>query len=186
VYKLFVGSCLNESNNDFEEDIIDKLCLMYSCSSEMCRTIYFEHLKKELFKRFMLNENLLNETNCCETIREINRQYDEIVLTNCIIDERIFLENKIQLNDLLKELNENRYSKSLENRTPVTADQHLKFVDQQSNLTLTPISQANHLIIILNSIIKQQELKPSKTLIQLIGQQTFLGLFFARINHLEG
>ncbi|CAF1298359.1 unnamed protein product, partial [Rotaria sp. Silwood1] len=33
-------------------------------------------------------------------IRDINRQYDEIVLTNCIIDERTFLENKFQLNDL--------------------------------------------------------------------------------------
>jgi hypothetical protein len=151
----------------------------------MCRTIYFEHLTNELFNRFVNSEELLNEKNCFETIRDINRFYDEIVLTNCIIDERIFLENKIQLNDFLKELNENRYSKSIDNRTPLTANQHFTNIHQQSNFNLTPISQANHLINILYQIIGQQQLKPSNSLIQIIGQQTFLDDLIQRLNEWE-
>ncbi len=151
---------------------------MYSCSSSMTRVIYCEHLKNGLFKRFNNNDDLLNDLNYFETIRIINNEYDEIVLTNCIIDERIFLENKSQLNDLLNSLNENRNCKSLENRTPLTADQHLRFIQDEYHLNLTPISQANQLIRILYSIIQQQQSKPTNNLIQIIGQQPFLGLFF--------
>ncbi|CAF1532567.1 unnamed protein product, partial [Rotaria sp. Silwood1] len=64
----------------------------------MCRSIIEQHLKNDLFKRLdKKKENFLNEFNYFETIRDINRQYDEIVLTNYIIDERIFLENKSQI-----------------------------------------------------------------------------------------
>ena len=177
---MYEGSCLNElSLND--ETIIDTLCEIYSCSSEMCRSIYDQHLKNELFKRFNKSEDLLNENNYIETIRDINRQYDEIVLTNCIIDERIFLESKLQLNDVLNTLNENRTCKSYEDRTPLTADQHLTIIDSQSsgfNQNLTPISQANQLIKLLNSIVGQQQTKPTNNLQSIIGQQTFIGWTF--------
>ncbi|CAF1320816.1 unnamed protein product [Rotaria sp. Silwood1] len=88
--------CLNDlCSND--GSIIDKLCMMYCCSSNTCRSIIEQHLKNDLFKRLdKKKENFLNEFNYLETIRDINRQYDEIVLTNCIIDERIFLGNKFQ------------------------------------------------------------------------------------------
>ncbi|CAF1369439.1 unnamed protein product [Rotaria sp. Silwood1] len=100
--------------------------MMYCCSSDMCRSIIEQHLKNDLFKRFdKKKEDFLYEFNYLETIRDINRQYDEIVLTNCIIDERIFLENKFQLNDLCNSLNEYRYSKSSQNLTSLTANQHI-------------------------------------------------------------
>ncbi|CAF1541122.1 unnamed protein product [Rotaria sp. Silwood1] len=98
-------------------------------------------------------EDFLNEFNYLETIRDINRQYDEIVLTNCIIDERIFLENKFQLNDLCNSLNENQYSKSSQN-------QHITSNDYQTvsfNQYLTSISQTNPLIKLLYSIVQQQQ-----------------------------
>ncbi|CAF1485084.1 unnamed protein product [Rotaria sp. Silwood1] len=87
--------------------------MMYCCSSDMCRLIIEQHLKNDLFKRLdKKKEDFLNEFNYLETIRDINRQYDEIVLTNCIIDERTSLENKSQLNDLydlVERLNECEY-----------------------------------------------------------------------------
>ncbi|CAF1479082.1 unnamed protein product [Rotaria sp. Silwood1] len=95
-----------------------------------------------------------------KTIRDINRQYDEIVLTNSIIDERIFLENKFQLNDLCNSLNEYRYSKSSQNLTPLTANQHITSNDYQTisfNQYLTSIYQANLLIKLLYSIVQQQQ-----------------------------
>ncbi|CAF1459978.1 unnamed protein product [Rotaria sp. Silwood1] len=101
-------------------------------------------------------EDFLNEFNYLETIRDINRQYDEIVLTNCIIDERFFLENKFQLNDL--------------------SNQHITSNDYQTisfNQYLTFISQANQLIKLLYSIVQQQQTKPTNNLISIIGQQTF-------------
>ncbi|CAF4941624.1 unnamed protein product, partial [Rotaria sp. Silwood1] len=123
-------------------------------------------------------EDFLNEFNYLETIRDINRQYDEIVLTNSIIDERIFLENKFQLNDLCNSLNENRYSKSSQNLTPLTANQHITSNDHQSlcfKQYLTSISEANQLIKLLYSIVQQQQqTKPTNTLISITGQQTFL------------
>ncbi|CAM4796398.1 unnamed protein product [Rotaria magnacalcarata] len=185
---LIKGSCLKELCSS-DGTIIDKLCEKYSCSSEMCRTIIEEHLKSDLIKCINKSENFLNENNYLETIRDINRQYDEIVLTNCIIDERIFLENQNQLNDLLSNLNENRYSKSYQNRTPITASQHLASNDYQtnnSNQFLTPISQANQLIKVLFEIIKdQQSTKPSNNLRFIIGQQTFLDDLIERLNEWE-
>jgi hypothetical protein len=151
---------------------------MYSCSSDIIRVIYEEHLKNALFKRFNNNDDLLSGDKYIETIRLINNEYSEIVLTNCIIDERIFLENKNKLNDLLNPLNENRNCKSLENRTPLTADQHLTFIQNECHQSLTPISQANQLIQILYSIVQQQQTKPNNNLIQFIGQQPFLGFSF--------
>ncbi|CAF1346805.1 unnamed protein product [Rotaria sp. Silwood1] len=121
-------------------------------------------------------EDFLNEFNYLETIRDINRQYDEIVLTNCIIDERFFLENKFQLNDLCNSLNENQYSKSSQNLTLLTANQHITSNDYQTisfNQYLTFISQANQLIKLLYSIVQQQQTKPTNNLISIIGQQTF-------------
>ncbi|CAF1446215.1 unnamed protein product [Rotaria sp. Silwood1] len=124
----------------------------------MCRSIIEQHLKNDLFKRLdKKKENFLNEFNYLETIRDINRQYDEIVLTNCIIDERIFLENKFQLNDLCNSLNENQYSKSSQNLISLTANQHITSNDYQTisfNQYLTSISQANQLIKLLYSIVQ--------------------------------
>ncbi|CAF5063148.1 unnamed protein product [Rotaria sp. Silwood1] len=98
--------------------------MMYCCSSDICRSVIEQHLKHDLFKRFDKKRRFFfNEFNYLETIRDINRQYDEIVLTNCIIDERTFLENKSQLNDLRNSLNEYRYSKSSQNLTSLTANQ---------------------------------------------------------------
>jgi len=142
----------------------------------MSRSIYEDYFKNELLNRFHLNgEHLLDENNYLLTIRQINREYDEIVLTNCIIDERIFLENKTELNDLLNSLNENRNCKSSTHKTPLTANQHLTFVNQQTNPSLTPISQSNHLIEILFSIIEQQQTNPHEILLTFIGEQHFLG-----------
>ncbi|CAF4006793.1 unnamed protein product, partial [Rotaria sp. Silwood1] len=78
----------------------------------MRRSIIEQHLKMIYLNVLIKQEDFLNKFNYLETIRDINRQYDEIVLTNCVIDERIFLENKFQLNDLWNSLNEYRYSKS--------------------------------------------------------------------------
>ncbi|CAF4086119.1 unnamed protein product [Rotaria sp. Silwood1] len=128
--------------------------MMYCCSSDMCRLIIEQHLKNDLFKRLdKKKEDFLNEFNYLETIRDINRQYDEIVLTNCIIDERTSLENKSQLNDL--------------------SNQYLTFISQ-ANQYLTFISQANQLIKLLYSIVQQQQqTKPTNNLISIIGQQIF-------------
>ncbi|CAF0798224.1 unnamed protein product [Rotaria sordida] len=184
---LLKGCCLNDlCSND--GSIIDNLCIMYCCSSDTCRAIIEQHLNNDLLKRLDKSEDFLNEFNYLETIRDINRQYDEIVLTNCIIDERIFLEKKSQLNDLCNSLNENRYSKSSENRTPLTANQHFASNDGQtisSNQYLTPISQANHLIKLLYSIVEQRQTKPTDNLISIIGQQTFLDDLVERLNEYE-
>ncbi|CAF3941893.1 unnamed protein product, partial [Rotaria sp. Silwood1] len=168
--------CLNDlCSND--GSIIDKLCMMYCCSSDMRRSIIEQHLKMIYLNVLIKQEDFLNKFNYLETIRDINRQYDEIVLTNCVIDERIFLENKFQLNDLCNSLNEYRYSKSSQNLTPLTANQHITSNDYQTisfNQYLTPISQANQLIKLLYSIVQQQKTKPTNNLISIIGQQTFL------------
>ncbi|CAF1183591.1 unnamed protein product [Rotaria sordida] len=111
---------------------------MYCCSSDTCRAIIEQHLKNDLLKR-LDKKDFLNEFNYLETIRDINHQYDEIVLTNSIIDKRIFLEKKSQLNDLCNSLNENLYSKSSENRTPLTADQHFTSNDEHKELLLINI-----------------------------------------------
>ncbi|CAF1071702.1 unnamed protein product [Rotaria sordida] len=179
---LLKGCCLNElCSND--GTILDKLCLKYSCSSDICRSIIEQHFKNDLFKIVDKKEDFLSELNYLETIRDINRQYDEIVLTNCIIDERIFLEKNSQLNDLCNSLNENRYSKSSQNRTPLTANQHIKSNDL--NQYLTPISQANQLIQLLYSIVQQQQTKPTNNLIYIIGQQTYLDDLVERLNECE-
>ncbi|CAF5112838.1 unnamed protein product, partial [Rotaria sp. Silwood1] len=82
--------CLNDlCSND--GSIIDKLCMMYCCSSDMRRSIIEQHLKMIYLNVLIKQEDFLNKFNYLETIRDINRQYDEIVLTNCVIDERIFL-----------------------------------------------------------------------------------------------
>ncbi|CAF5000681.1 unnamed protein product, partial [Rotaria sp. Silwood1] len=173
---LLKGTCLNIlCSND--GNILENLCEMYNCSSDICQTIIEQHFKNDLLKRLNKKDDFLNELNYIDTIRDINRQYDEFVLTNCIIDERIFLENNLKLNDLLNCLNENRYSKSYQNRTPLTANKHFTSNDNQSisfNQYLTPISQANQLIQLLYSIVQQQSNKPNTNLISIIGQQTFL------------
>ena len=158
--------------------MIDALCELYGGNEEMTRAIYEEHLTNELFQRFQSTDELLNEKNVSQTIREINRCYDELVLTNCIIDERIFLENEIQLSDQINSLNENRNKKSVGNRTPLTANQHLtSLIDTSpSDQGLTPISQARLLLEQLHAIIGQQQTgQPSHNLEQIIGQQAFLG-----------
>ncbi|CAF5146249.1 unnamed protein product, partial [Rotaria sp. Silwood1] len=97
--------------------------------------------------------------------------------TNCIIDERIFFKNKFQLNDLCNSLNENQYSKSSQNLTSSTANQHITSNGYETisfNQYLTFISQANQLIKLLYSIVQQQQqTKPTNNLISIIGQQTF-------------
>ena len=158
--------------------MIDALCELYGGNEEMTRAIYEEHLTNELFQRFQSTDELLSEKNVSQTIREINRCYDELVLTNCIIDERIFLENEIQLSDQINSLNENRNKKSVGNRTPLTANQHLSsLIDTSpSDQGLTPISQARLLLEQLHAIIGQQQTgQPSHNLEQIIGQQAFLG-----------
>lgn len=167
------------------DDLIDKLCEIYSCSSSLTRVICDEYLKNNIFKKLNKDKILLDDENYLETIRIINNEYDEIVLTSCIIDERIFLENKNELNDLLNSLNENRNSKTIENRTPLTADQHLTFLSNEININLTPISQANHLIKILLNLIENQQTKPNRNLIDIIGEQPFLDEFINKINEWE-
>ena len=132
-------------------------------------------------------EKSFDEENPMKIIREINRCYDEIVLRNCIIDERIFLDQKYFLNDFCNSLNENRNQKTFENRTPLTANEHLindSSIEQHhlttinhQNQCLTPISQVNLLIQQLDSIIGDHQLIiPSKILQDLIQEQTFLGM----------
>ncbi|CAF1474135.1 unnamed protein product [Rotaria sp. Silwood1] len=56
----------------------------------MCRLIIKQHLKNDLYKRFDKKRRFFfNEFNYLETIRDINRQYDEIVLTNYDLVERL-------------------------------------------------------------------------------------------------
>lgn len=174
---------INDDNN--QDFIIEKLSKIYSCSSSMIRVIYQEHLKNVILKKLNKKDILLDEQNSIETIRLINNSYDEIVLTSCIIDERIFLENKNQLNDLLNSLNENRNCKTLQNKTPLTANQHLTFISNEINPTLTPISQSNQLIEILLNITQQQQTKPTDYIQQIIGQQTFIENFIEKIKQWE-
>ncbi|CAF1179350.1 unnamed protein product [Adineta steineri] len=175
-----------------EETIIDKLCPKYKGSScETTRTIYEEHLKNDFI--YLLNENYnINDLSIddfyLKQINEINKKYDEIVLTNCIIDERIFLENKNQFNDCINSLNENRNCKSQINKTPLTANQHfISTSHQQINQTLTPISQANQAIQLLYSIVQQQIIKtnPNQNIISLIGDQLLLDSLVQRLNDWE-
>ncbi|CAF5092890.1 unnamed protein product, partial [Rotaria sp. Silwood1] len=108
------------------------------------RLIIKQHLKNDLFKRLdKKKEDFLNEFNYLETIRDINRQYDEIVLTNCIIDERTSLENKSQLNDL--------------------SNQYLTFISQANQL----------IKLLYSIVQQQQQTKPTNNLISIIGQQIF-------------
>jgi hypothetical protein len=156
--------------------IIDKLCSMFNGTSSICHTIYEEYLKENILNKLNNKVELLNEKNYLSTIREINRLYDEIVLTNCIIDERIYLNSQNKLNDLLNPLNENRNEKNVQNLTPLTANQHLTFQSNDFIQGLTPISQANQLIEHLYFIIgQQQQLKPNENIKNIIGEQSFIG-----------
>jgi hypothetical protein len=178
---------MDSSGGDrYPESLIEELCVVYSGVADATRSIYEQHLRSELFDRFHWSNrfDLLNESNFASTIREMNRLYDEIVLTRCVIDDRMFLsagEND-HLTDLVHSLNENRNRSSTANRTPLTANAHFALVpsacEHTSNpiLGLTPISQAKKLIEHLTRIVGQQQLIPSEHLRQLIPRQPFLGL----------
>jgi hypothetical protein len=152
----------------------------------MAVAIYEEHFRSELFvNRFdVFEQQPINDDQLTKIIRELNRSYDELVLTNCIIDERIFLDQGEQLNDWCNAFNENRNEKAFVHRTPLTANEHLQIFCQPCDELpaakishgLTPISQAKQLIDQLHSIIGHEQTgKPSKVLEDLLREQTFLG-----------
>ncbi|CAF1047479.1 unnamed protein product [Adineta ricciae] len=175
IMKKFQLNFFFKENLREKESLIEIFSEKYSCSFEIIETIYFEHLEKDLIE--MKNLNLFEMRNF------ITKKYDEIILTNCIIDERIFLENQNFFSDFLNSLNENRNSKTHLNKTPLTANQHfLSFNSNEKQQNLTPISQANQLIDILFQISKNQTTKPSKNLLILIGQQRFLDDLIERIS----
>ena len=176
---LIKSNYLNQSQTD-QQLIIDQLTLKLNCSSEMLNVICEEYFQNGLFK----DKNLIfkNEKDLIDLLNQFHNQYDEIILRNCLIDERIFLEKKSQLNDLLNQFNENRNQKSEQMKTPLTANQH--FISPSSstnNLILTPISQANQLISFLNQLLIDHPGKPTNDLIQFIGEQPFLDHFNEKI-----
>ena len=163
-----------------ERILIDQFSVKLNSSSEMINVIYEEYIKNGLFKnREMTN---MSEKGMIDLLNELNNEYDEIILTNCLIDERIFFEKKSQLNDLLNSFNENRNQKSEQMKTPLTANLHLTM---SSNSMLTPISQANQLILFLNQLLKDHPGKPTNQLMNFIGQQPFFDQFNQKISFWE-
>ena len=162
------------------DKLINEFSETNNCSLSMLNCLIEEHIKKVLFERIDLSE--IDENKYFEIIRQINNQYDEIVLTNCFIDQRIFIENSSKFVDFLDQLNENRNQKLIQNKTPLTAQQHLTFFNSNSSQQqyLTPISQANQLIQLLTSIVSK-----SSNLLQYVGQQTYIDDLNQRLNDYE-
>lgn len=150
------------------------------CSSDMLNVICEEYFRLGLFKERKLI--FTNEKQFIDLLNQLNQQYDEIILRNCLIDERIFFEKKSQFNDLLNSFNENRNDKSQQIQTPLSANEHLTRISTTINPMLTPISQANQLITFLNRLIHHHEGKISQQFLELIGQQTFVDLFNEKIH----
>lgn len=160
--------------------LIEQFSLKFNSSNEMINVIYEEYLENGLFKSKSMTN--LCEREIIELLNEMNNEYDEIILTNCLIDERIFFEKKSQLNDLLNSFNENRNQKSEQMKTPLTANQHLTISSNETNSILTPISQANQLIVFLNQLLIDHPGKVTNQLIQFIGQQPFFEQFNQKIS----
>lgn len=157
------------------------LCQSISGNEEVATTIYEEYFIKDSFWRNLREKMLIfneKENYFADFYREINRSYDEIVLRNCFIDERIFLEKSSELIDSFNSFNENRSQIHLENKTPLTAEKHFlpSSSSSSSNQHLTPISQTNLLIQqLLHFIGTEQQPSPSSTLSQLLQSQSYLG-----------
>ncbi|CAF1071670.1 unnamed protein product, partial [Didymodactylos carnosus] len=185
----------NETSvHGYSSSVIDELCSRYSGRAEDCRTIY-EHYLKTYLKRLLIKSRLKGDMTTYTSLlhpiehfqanlREINRYYDEIVLTRCVIDERIFFTTDqngsglTPLYDLVTSLNENRTC--LKPKTPLTnRSRYVLGIDGYA----TPISIANqmlaHIAQIIGNLISAE---PSTNLQQIIKNQVHLDSLVQRVS----
>ena len=163
---------LPSSSSDYP--VIEHLCRVFNGREDIATNIFEEHFPKDLFS---MTTTTNPSENLCRYIRHIDRCYDEIILRECLIDERIFFDGSNQFVDLLDSFNENRNQKTSLQRTPLTAEQFLLPPSSSSPILqgLTPISQTKQFIEQLFNIIgEQQQSKPSQIILDLL-QQTYLG-----------
>lgn len=171
----------DEKNRGDQMRVIELLCSNYGANFELSSSIYQEHFRGESFKEY-LKEIEISRPNVFKLIREIDRSYDEIVLRNCIIDERIFLDRSRsnRMSDVCSSLNENRNQTSFDDRTPLTANQHFISADETTNSSrgLTPISQYNLLIQQLDAIINSKDRETTSSSIdEILQEKSFIGSF---------
>ncbi|CAF0988009.1 unnamed protein product [Didymodactylos carnosus] len=196
----YTSSPTDNSENDVtvshgcSPSIIEELCSHYSGRVEDCRTIS-EHYLKTYLKRLLIKGRLKGDLDTYTSLlhpiehfqinlREINRSYDEIVLTRCVIDERIFLTSTndqaglTPLYDLVTSLNENRTC--LKPKTPLTnRSRYVLGINGHS----TPISIANQMLSHIAQIIGNlTNAEPSTNLKQIIKNQIHLDSLIKRVN----
>lgn len=187
---------VEDPDDDGHEKILSFLCHEYHLNEEICLSIYEEHFLGETFWKTLMEKtsSKSTETNrdrneyLDDLSKEINRCYDEIVLTNCFLDERIFLNRSKQFIDDLSIFNENSSQISIENKTPLTAEQH--FLSSSSTHrsppsinpnTLTPLSQRKHFIDEFNILIDSTS-DPMETIENLLRNRTYIGEFSSLSN----
>jgi len=177
--------------NDYSsenEKILSLLCHEYDLNEEICLSIYEEHYLGETFwKNLLLKSSSKSKENhrdrnefLDDLSKEINRCYDEIVLTNCFLDERIFLNQSNRLIDDLSIFNENSSQISIENKTPLTAEQHFLCSSPTTNRSplppvshnLTPLSLRKHFIDEFMFLIESKS-DPMKTIENLLQNQKY-------------
>ncbi|XP_038662651.1 retinoblastoma-like protein 2 [Scyliorhinus canicula] len=173
--------------------IIDKLCSVHDgleLEAKGIKQHYWKPYIRKLFERKILKgrgetlTGFLDPGNFAESVKAINKAYDEYVLTVGNIDERIFLGDdadeeigtpnrflsnmsnaetaeRMQVEHNLQQHFDN--SRTLSISTPLTGRKYMK----ESNLCVTPISSATQCVSRLHAILTGLKNTPSEKLLQI-------------------
>ncbi|XP_078400403.1 retinoblastoma-like protein 2 isoform X2 [Cetorhinus maximus] len=173
--------------------IIDKLCAVHDgleLEAKGIKQHYWKPYIRKLFERKTLKgrgetlTGFLDPGNFAESVKAINKAYDEYVLTVGNIDERIFLADdadeeigtpnrflrkmsnaetaeRMQVEHNLQQHFDNSRTHSVS--TPLTGRKYMK----ESNLCVTPISSATQCVSRLHAILTGLKNTPSEKLLQI-------------------
>ncbi|XP_051884343.1 retinoblastoma-like protein 2 isoform X1 [Pristis pectinata] len=173
--------------------IIDKLCSAYDgleLEAKGIKQHYWKPYIRKLFDKKILKgrgetlTGFLDPGNFADSIKAINKAYEEYVLTVGSIDERSFLEDdadeeigtpnrylsnmsnvetaeRMQVQHNLQQHFDN--SRTLTISTPLTARKYIK----ESNLCVTPISSATQCVSRLHAMLTGLKNAPSEKLLQI-------------------
>uniref|UniRef100_UPI00398F3B98 retinoblastoma-like protein 2 isoform X4 n=1 Tax=Pristiophorus japonicus TaxID=55135 RepID=UPI00398F3B98 len=173
--------------------IIDKLCSVHDgleLEAKGIKQHYWKPYIRKLFDKKILKgrgetlTGFLDPGNFADSVKAINKSYEEYVLTVGNIDERIFLGDdaddeigtpnrylsnmsntetteRMQVQHNLQQHFDN--SRTLTVSTPLTGRKYMK----ESNMCVTPISSATHCVSRLHAIITGLKNAPSEKLLQI-------------------
>ncbi|XP_069757692.1 retinoblastoma-like protein 2 isoform X2 [Narcine bancroftii] len=163
--------------------IIDKLCSAYDgleLEAKGIKQHYWKPYVRKLFDKKILKgrgetlTGFLDPGNFTDSIKAINKVYEEYVLTVGSIDERSFLEDdasdrflssmsRIEMTERMQVQQHFDNSRALTVSTPLTARKYIK----ESNLCVTPVSTATQCVSHLHAILAGLKNDPTERLFQI-------------------